>query len=50
MELARCSVFNMIHSPDANVNISFEERVNIALHLSKGLEVRLRFLMLARLI
>jgi hypothetical protein len=39
MEQAKSSVFDMIHDANFSAALAFEDRVNIALQLSKGLEV-----------
>jgi hypothetical protein len=41
MERAKSSVYEMLHAVDASAALTFEDRVNIALHLCKGLEVLL---------
>ncbi len=39
MELAKTSVYEMLRDDDTSASLTFEDRVNIALQLSKGLEV-----------
>jgi hypothetical protein len=41
MELAKSSVFELIHAENSDSSLEFEHRVNIALQLSMGLKVRL---------
>ena len=43
MELAKSSVFKLIHAENSDSSLEFEDRVNIALQLSMGLKVCLPF-------
>jgi serine/threonine protein kinase len=38
LEVCEMSVFDMIHAPDASAKLSFEQRLDMALHLCMGLK------------
>ena len=38
LEFCETSVFDMIHAPDASAKLSFEQRLDMALHLCMGLK------------